>query len=125
MKITDEQIVNAVISHRTNAEAARSLKMSESQLYQRMQSKNYRDLLNQMVMAETEHISGILREKIETAVDSIVELATNEEVPAAVRLSAANSLIGHYVKMVGFCRGARNHVSSDKEDDLWRNLMTP
>lgn len=122
---TDAEIVNAVIVSRTNAEAAKLLKMSESQLYQRMQSTEYRDLLNQTIMAQTEHISGVLREKLAVAIDAISEIAENEENPAAVRLNAANSLIAHYMKMSGYCRGARNNVEGDKRDDLWNEIMTP
>lgn len=122
---TDAEIVNAVISSPTNKEAARVLGMSESQLYLRMQSTEYRDLLNQTVMAQTERITGVLREKLLAAIDAISEIAENTENPAAVRLNAANSLVAHYLKMSGMCRGARNNVEADRKDDIWRDFMTP
>lgn len=114
MKLTDEQIVTAVISNRTNKEAAAAVGLSESQLYERMQAASYRDLLNITVAAQLESVAGRLRDKMAAAVDVIAEIAENTDISPSVRLAAASALLQHYIKLADVSRGARNIISSDR-----------
>lgn len=123
-KLRNEQIVMAVISHKTNKEAAEALHLSESQLYERMNTTEYRDLLNNTIMGQLERVAGELRDKLTVAIKVISEIAEDEDTPASIRLAAANSLMAHYGKLASAARGARSNVDSDKRDDTWNRLMS-
>ena len=122
-KIKDEMIVAAVLTHKTNKEAAESLNLSESQLYQRMNTTEYRDLLNNTVMAQLEGVAGMLRNKLISAIDTISEIAEDQETTASVRLQAANSLISHYCNLSKLSRGAREINEGIQRESLWDEIM--
>ena len=124
-KVEDAQIVAAVISCRTNKEAAASLHMSESQLYERMSSTSYRDLLNATINAQLEGIAGNLRDKLLLAISVLSEVAADQEAPASIRVQAANSLIAHFCNLSKVSRGARAAMKGDKQDDAWDGFMIP
>lgn len=119
MKKTDAEIVAAVISCRTNAEAAKLLGLSESQLYERMQSTEYRNLLNETVSAQLEGVAGRLRDKLSVAIEQIAALAQDENTPPTVRLAAANALITHYYKLAKTSHDARNRARIGKDGGKW------
>lgn len=119
MKLTDEQIVTAVISNRTNKDAAAAVGLSESQLYERMQAASYRDLLNSTIAAQLESVAGRLREKMTAAVDVIAEIAENPDISPSVRLAAASALLQHYCKLADISRGARQIITADRTADMF------
>ena len=123
MKITDEQIVSAVISSRTNKEAAAAVGLSQSQLYERMQAPEYRDLLNSVISAQLESVSGRLRDKMTAAVDVIASLAENEDVPPSVRLAAASAIIQNYTRLADISRTARHNIRIDKQNTIFDGIV--
>lgn len=117
MKTTDEQILTAVMSYPTNEQAAKSLNMSTSQLYERMSSSDYQKLLKSTVAASLENITSSLRTRLTSAIDVISTIAENEDNPASVRLAAANSLIKHFEELAEKSNIARN-ISKEANDPL-------
>ena len=119
MKITNEQIVAAVNVHNTIAAAAKSLHRSESWIYERMQSAEYKELQNKTVMAQLEHISGKLQDRLTDAIDTISDVMQNVTTPPSIRLAAANSIISHYINLTEKSRAAKKIVREDRQDAQW------
>ena len=117
MKTTDEQILSAVLTHPTNEAAAKSLKMSTSQLYSRMSAKSYQTLQKDVLASSLEHISGALRKNLTSAMNVIVSIAEDDKAPASVRLAAANSILKNYGELATKAATARI-VSTQAHDPL-------
>lgn len=122
MKTTDEMILTAVLAHPTNEAAAKSLKMSTSQLYTRMSAKSYQTLQKDVIASSLEHTTGILRENLSSAINVIKSIAENEENPVSVRLAAANSIIknfGELATKAAIARTSSTQAHDPLDVDNW------
>lgn len=96
--ISDEQIIAALLTHRTIKEAAAAAGISERALYDRMNAGGFQalykaaksDLMRSAVIDLQGHISA--------AVETIAEIMSNKDNNAAIRLQAAQTILNNAAK---------------------------
>lgn len=95
----DEEIIAALMLHRTVAEAATAIGTTPSTIYERMRDqefqKEYRD-------AKTDVLRGAvlkMTNSLSDAVDAVNEIIQDKSTNAAVRLQAAQTIINNAVKL--------------------------
>lgn len=99
MRVTDEQIVTALLSSQSNKKAAQTLGMTERSLYRRLQSeelqRKLRDAQNDLV---NDAVSEMKR-NLSAATAVIVSVMCNDEFSPQVRINAADMICRNYLKL--------------------------
>lgn len=102
MKLSDEQIVAALISSPTNAEAADRLGISESQLYKRMKGEQFQ---RELRIAQ----EGVLKEAVQKlqigmteAIAVLREIMNDAKTNDQIRVNAAATLLQNSIKLKQF-----------------------
>lgn len=117
MKTNDTAIITALMVSRTNAEAAGRLQMSESQLYERMKDRAFKQLLLETQGQLLARTSDMMLSKAAEAVETIAEIMSDRENPASVRLSAANTILKQTTAIKAF-QWAAEEQDKDKALDI-------
>lgn len=97
--ISDEEIIAALMLHRTVGEAAAAIGITPRTVYERMREQDFQaeyrdaksDILRGAVLKMTQALSA--------AVDAVQEIMEGEDVNPAVRLQAAQAIINNAVKL--------------------------
>ena len=111
MKATNEEIVTAIITSETNAEAAEKIGLSESQLYQRLKDEELQLLYKERQIEVCARITDNMISHVTQAVKTMIEIMEDQENSPSIRLSAANSLL----KQVAPYRNITNSMRSSIE----------
>lgn len=93
--ISDEEIIAALISSNTIADAAASLTISPRTIYDRMCTRDFKAAYT---AAKSDIIRGAvfnINSKLTQAVEIIAEIMTNEDVSPAIRLQAAQTILNN------------------------------
>ena len=98
-KYTDEMIVTAIMTTKTNREAALALGMQERHLYNRLREKPLQDKLDAARSKLTQDVSEQLRQSLTAAVDVLTGVMTDSTTSPQVRVNAANSVIQNYMRL--------------------------
>lgn len=97
-KITNELIISALLQHGTIKEAAQAIGTTPRTIYGRMSDPefkaDYQEAQNEIVRGAVYAING----KLSAAVDTVCAIMENEEVSAAIRLQAAQTIITNAAK---------------------------
>lgn len=99
MKISDEALLTALLAEGSVRRAARALSISPQSIQRRLNGdlgKRYEDEKSRFI----ENVSNELTAASELAVKTLADTAADQELPATVRLSAADSLLRHTLRYV-------------------------
>lgn len=88
-KISNEQIVAALLSSTTNNEAAEKLGIAERTLYDRMRSLSFKELYEEAKDRIVDDALDKAQRALSRSIDTMVELMENRDIPAQTRLNAA------------------------------------
>ena len=97
-KITDEQIVIAIMNGGTIRAAAATLGITERCIYDRMNEGEFQALYKSAKADIMRQAVCNINSKLEAAINTVFEVMTNEEVNPATRLQAAQTIIGTAAK---------------------------
>ncbi len=91
-KVTDEQIISALLNNRTMKEAAQSIGLTERTVYSRMQEDDFK-VLYKAVKADLIRGSVFsINQQLGAALDTVVEIMQDKNVSPAIRLQAADKI---------------------------------
>lgn len=91
-KVTDEQIISALLNNRTMKEAAQSIGLTERTVYSRMQEDDFK-VLYKAVKADVIRGSVFsINQQLGAALDTVVEIMQDKNVSPAIRLQAADKI---------------------------------
>lgn len=115
--MTDEKLIAALISAPTIRDAAKAAGVSESLMYKRLGEFKFRDALNKQRALLLEDVRTAVMSHILTAVNTMVDIASNENITPQTRLNAAEGLLKYASKITG-------EVYSDTErqktkEEIW------
>lgn len=99
MKASDEQIVSALMSTRTNAEAAAACGLSTRQLITRMQAPELQALLTDAKSKVLERATESAQAAMVNAVDVMREIMQDTEHAPQVRLNAADAILRNGLRL--------------------------
>lgn len=111
------EIIAALMVSKTNAEAAGRLQMSESQLYERMKERSFKQQLLETQGQLLARTADLMLSKAAEAVSVTAEIMNDRENPASVRLSAANVILKMATSMRQFVWAAED-VDRNKSFDI-------
>lgn len=97
--ITDEELLTAVLSNPTYAEAARQLGISKNTVTRRLQNEELHSRLLKMRKDVLATVNQYMISKSSEAIDEIYSIMKKSE-SDSVRLSAANSFISHMTRLI-------------------------
>lgn len=97
--ITDDELLTAVLTSKTYAEAARQLGCSKNTITRRLQKEELRSRLIEMRKECLSVVNQYLLSKGQEAVDELYNLMKNSE-SDSVRLSASNAFLQHMGRLV-------------------------
>jgi hypothetical protein len=103
VKVTDEAIINALLSCKTNTQAADICGLSREQLCRRIKSPEFREKLKTARAYILEGATSALQAATSSAVDTMVSIMRDEENPPQVRLNASESIIRNCLRMTEQC----------------------
>lgn len=90
---SDEHIIAALLEHGTVKEAARAIGISPRAIYDRMRGKDFRGLYSEARAEITRQAVLTLNRNLAAAVETIAEVMTDKNNPAATRLQAAKMIL--------------------------------
>lgn len=99
MKISDEQIVAAIISCSTNKQAAEACGLSEKQFYNRLSRPELKEKLAAARAKLLESATSSIAARVGEAVETMASIMHSEETPAQTRLNAADAIVRNSLKM--------------------------
>lgn len=97
--ITDEELLAAVLTHKTYADAARDLGCSKNTITRRLQDKDLYSRLIEMRKDVLSVLNQYMISKGTEAIDTVYDVMKNSE-SDSIRLSAANSFISHMRSLI-------------------------
>ena len=99
MRITDEQIVSALLATESNRKAAQKLGITERSLYRRLQSEELQLKLRDSQNALVKEAVAKMRKKLSAATDVFVRIMTDENAALQTRCYAADLLQKNFLKL--------------------------
>ena len=88
-KISNEQIIAALLSSTTNSEAAEKLGIAERTLYERMRTSAFQDLYGQAKDRIVDEALDKAQRALNHSIDVMIELMDDKSIPGQTRLNAA------------------------------------
>ena len=116
MKTSKEQIISALLTHKTNEQAAEALQMSVSQLQARLREPDLRDALNEHVTNILSETSRALLARMMQAVDTLSDIMSDQDAAPQVKVNAANAVLSHCGKLLTLSRAAQRFENDDLMD---------
>ncbi len=110
----DEKLLAALIASTTIREAAKTAKISESQVYAKLKNEEFRKRYDELRAAMLLHVTVSLQNHLQTAVATLAALCEDAETPPTVRVSAANAIIQNYVKLYDSEQMSRGKENGNK-----------
>ena len=99
MKVSDEQIIAAILSCSTNIQAAEACKLSEKQFYNRLSRPELKEKLAAARSKLLESATSSIAARVGEAVETMASIMHSEETPAQTRLNAADAIVRNSLKM--------------------------
>lgn len=99
MKVSDEQIIAAILSCSTNKQAAEACGLSEKQLYTRLSRPELKSKLATARTRLLESATSAIQARLGEAVEVMSNIMHNSETTAQTRLNAADAIIRNSLKM--------------------------
>jgi len=93
--VSDEQLIASLLQSGTMKEAAAAAGISERSLYNRMNERGFRQLYSEAKNEVYRSAVYNINSKLSAAVDAVFEIMNDNEVNAAIRLQAAQTLINN------------------------------
>ncbi len=100
MRVTDEQIIAAMLANSTNSEAAEAVGLTERQFYNRTRAPTFRAKLDETKAALLEHATSAAESRLSAAVGVMGEIMVDSETAAGTRVQAADALIRNTLKLL-------------------------
>lgn len=122
-KVTNEQIVAALMSHGTQKEAAAALGITERTIYDRMSEGDFKSLYKSAKADVVRKAVASLNNHIGEAIDTIVSIMNSEDANPAVRLQAAQSILNNAGKFAERLSEDENNVSIQKENSFFNDMF--
>jgi hypothetical protein len=94
-----EKIISALLSYPTVREAAKSLKMAESTLYNYLKDDEFKAKYSEAKTAILQQSTGYLQSNMAKATENIVKLIDNEETAPQTRLNASRTVLEYGIKL--------------------------
>lgn len=116
---SDEQIIAALLNHGTIKEAAAAAGIAERTIYDRMNKGEFQELYK---TAKTDLVRGAvfsLNSKLQAAIDTVNEIMTNKENNPAVRLQAAQTILGTAAKFADRLQDSETLAMQQAEANSW------
>lgn len=99
MKVSDEQIIAAILSCSTNTQAATACGLSEKQFYNRLSRPELKEKLAAARSKLLESATSSIAARVGEAVETMANIMHNSETTAQTRLNAADAIIRNSLKM--------------------------
>lgn len=99
MKVSDEQIIAAILSCSTNIQAAEACGLSEKQFYNRLSRPELKEKLADARSKLLESATSSIAARVGEAVETMASIMHSEETPAQTRLNAADAIVRNSLKM--------------------------
>ncbi len=99
MKVSDERLIAALLSCRTNSEAAESLGIAERTLYDRMKKPEFQEKLAEAKARLLEGATASAQGRMSEAVAVMVEIMNDKQAGSQTRLNAADAVMRNSLKL--------------------------
>lgn len=99
MKISDEEIIAAILSCPTNLQAAEKCGLSEGQMYKRMREESFRLKYAEAKTSLLERATALMQSNMSEAVSTMAEIMRNDKNSPQVRLNAADAIIRNGIRL--------------------------
>lgn len=93
--VTDEEIVTAMLSSTTIAEASRACGLSVRAMYERMNDREFKTMYLSARQELLRNATRAMGDKLQAAVQTVAEIMENSENSPSIRLQAAQSIIAN------------------------------
>lgn len=100
MRITDEEIIAAMLTHSTNRKAAEAVRLSDRAFYNRIRKPSFQAKLAEEKARILESAANAARGHISDAVQVMAQVMADEENAPGVRIQAADGLIRNSLKLL-------------------------
>lgn len=117
--VSDEQIIAALLANGTQRAAAAAVGVDERTIYNRMNDGEFRALYKSAKADIIRAAVFNLNAQLQTAVDTIASVMTNEENNAAVRLQAAQTILNNAGKFAQRLEVSENIVANQVDSNKW------
>lgn len=123
-KISDEQIILALLTSPTLDVAARQCRLSIRQLYERRHDPAFIEKLKAAQGESLESVTRYLQHATGTAAETLVEIATSTGRPAQTRIAAARAILdaaAKYTEVVDFANRLdrlERYAAGGEDDEL-------
>ena len=99
MKVTDEQIISAILVSVTNKEAAKLCGLSEAQFYKRIRADDFKRKFAQVKSELLDRATTTMQNGMNEAAQTMLEIMRDEGTAPQVRLNAADSILRNGLKL--------------------------
>ena len=99
-KISDEQLLTALLVHGGVTKAAAALNMSSSAIYKRLADADFRQRFDEMQGVMLSTVASSMTNGLSDAVNALLEVIRDKDNAASVRVSAADSLLRHCCRYI-------------------------
>lgn len=93
MRVTDNQLISALLTHATIKQASDEVGLSEQSVYSRLRKPDFRIKLQNARDNQFQVISSKLEDANFKALDTLVRILDDKEVSAGVRVRASQTLL--------------------------------
>lgn len=107
--VSDEAIISALLTYGTNKQVASALNMSESNLYKRMASTEFKRKYNKAKSQIVSQTTALLQKATAEAVSVIVNTLTDKKASAQTKINAGDILL-------------RNSLRYTEQNDILQRL---
>lgn len=118
-KVTDEQIITALLNNGTIKAAATALHITDRCLYDRMSDGDFQALYKAAKADIIRQAVCSMNNKLEDAIATVYEVMTDKEVNAATRLQAAQTLINTAAKFTDRLNSTEQSVITQVEANYY------
>ncbi len=98
--MTDEKVIEALLTCKTRRKAAESLGISTTTIKRKFEKSDFKAKYNKARAEMLDDAVNNLRGNVSLAVDTLATIARDEGVSAAIRVNAADALLKHNVKYI-------------------------
>lgn len=106
-KISDAELIDAILTSETTAQAADRLGVNRSTIHRRLQKADFRAKLNAAQSEQLEGACNTMRGGLQLATQCLLEICTNAKAPPQARVLAARAMLEltpKFIEIVDFDR---------------------
>ena len=93
MRVTDNQLISALLTHATIKQASESVGLSEQSVYSRLRKPDFREKLQNARDNQFQVISSKLEDANFKALDTLIKILDDKEVSAGIKVRASQTLL--------------------------------